>query len=127
VTTPQQAAAEVAERAGTIALQTRQRVAGVVENMAWLPCPHCGERVDVFGSGGGQSVVDALSHAFGTDIPLLGQIPLDPGLVSAGDSGVPFVLSHPDAPASLELFRIADSLAIRERSLVGRPLGLQPV
>ena len=44
VTTPQQAAAEVAERAGTIGLQTRQRVAGVVENMAWLPCPHCGER-----------------------------------------------------------------------------------
>ena len=56
-----------------------------------------------------------------------GQIPLDPGLVSAGDTGVPFVLSHPDAPASLELFRIADALAIRERSLVGRPLGLQPV
>lgn len=126
VTTPQLAAAEVAERAGTIALQTRQRVAGVIENMAWLPCPHCGERVDVFGSGGGQVVVDALSRAFGTEIPLLGQIPLDPGLVSAGDTGMPFVLSHPNAPASLELIRIAESLAIRERSLVGRPLGLQP-
>ncbi len=126
VTTPQLAAAEVAERAGTIALQTRQRVAGVIENMAWLPCPHCGERVDVFGSGGGQVVVDALSHAFGTEIPLLGQIPLDPGLVSAGDAGMPFVLSHPNAPASIELSRIAESLAIRERSLVGRPLGLQP-
>jgi ATP-binding protein involved in chromosome partitioning len=126
VTTPQLAAAEVAERAGTIALQTRQRVAGVIENMAWLPCPHCGERVDVFGSGGGQVVVDALSRAFGTEIPLLGQIPLDPGLVSAGDAGVPFVLSQPNAPASLELIRIAESLAIRERSLVGRPLGLQP-
>jgi ATP-binding protein involved in chromosome partitioning len=116
----------VAERAGTIALQTHQRVAGVVENMAWLPCPHCGERVDVFGTGGGQVVVDALSRAFGTDIPLLGQIPLDPGLVAAGDAGVPFVLSHPNAPASLELTRIAESLAVRERSLVGRPLGLQP-
>ena len=127
VTTPQQAAAEVAERAGTVALQTRQRVAGVIENMAWLPCPHCGERVDVFGSGGGQTVVNALSHAFGTQIPLLGQIPLDPGLVSAGDTGLPYVLSHPDAPASVELARIADALAIRERSLVGRPLGLQPV
>jgi ATP-binding protein involved in chromosome partitioning len=126
VTTPQLAAAEVAERAGTIALQTRQRVAGVVENMAWLPCPHCGERVDVFGTGGGQLVVDALSRAFGTDIPLLGQVPLDPGLVSAGDAGVPFVLSHPHAPASLELTRIAESLAIHERGLVGRPLGLQP-
>jgi ATP-binding protein involved in chromosome partitioning len=126
VTTPQLAAAEVAERAGTMALQTHQRVAGVVENMAWLPCPHCGERVDVFGTGGGQLVVDALSRAFGTDIPLLGQVPLDPGLVSAGDAGVPFVLSHPHAPASVELSRIAESLAIRERSLVGRPLGLQP-
>ncbi|HTC69611.1 MAG TPA: Mrp/NBP35 family ATP-binding protein [Acidothermaceae bacterium] len=126
VTTPQLAAAEVAERAGTMALQTHQRVAGVVENMAWLPCPHCGERVDVFGTGGGQLVVDALSRAFGTDIPLLGQVPLDPGLVGAGDAGVPFVLSHPKAPASLELTRIAESLAIRERSLVGRPLGLQP-
>jgi ATP-binding protein involved in chromosome partitioning len=126
VTTPQLAAAEVAERAGTVALQTRQRVAGVIENMAWLPCPHCGDRVDVFGSGGGQRVVDALTRAFGTAIPLLGQIPLDPGLVSAGDAGVPFVLSHPQAPASIELARIAESLAIRERGLVGRPLGLQP-
>jgi hypothetical protein len=126
VTTPQLAAAEVAERAGTVALQTRQRVAGVIENMAWLPCPHCGDRVDVFGSGGGQKVVDALTRAFGTEIPLLGQIPLDPGLVSAGDAGVPFVLSHPQAPASIELARGAVSLAIRERGLVGRRLGLQP-
>jgi ATP-binding protein involved in chromosome partitioning len=126
VTTPQLAAAEVAERAGTVALQTHQRVAGVIENMAWLPCPHCGDRVDVFGSGGGQKVVDALTRAFGTEIPLLGQIPLDPGLVSAGDAGVPFVLSHPQAPASIELLRVAESLAIRERGLVGRRLGLQP-
>ena len=126
VTTPQLAAAEVAERAGTIALQTRQRVAGVIENMAWLPCPHCGERVDVFGSGGGQRVVDALSRAFGTDIPLLGQVPLDPGLVAAGDAGTPYVFSNPQAPASIELTRIAHALAIRERGLVGRPLGLQP-
>jgi ATP-binding protein involved in chromosome partitioning len=126
VTTPQLAASEVAERAGTVALQTRQRVAGVIENMAWLPCPHCGERVDVCGSGGGAAVVGALSRAFGTEIPLLGQVPLDPGLVAAGDTGVPFVMSHPDAPAAVELLRIADALAVRERSLVGRPLGLQP-
>ncbi|MDQ1486230.1 MAG: ATP-binding protein involved in chromosome partitioning [Actinomycetota bacterium] len=126
VTTPQLAAAEVAERAGTVALQTRQRITGVVENMAWLPCPHCGDRVDVFGSGGGQRVVSALSRAFGTDVPMLGQIPLDPAMVTAGDAGVPFVLSHPDSPAALELLGIADSLAVRERGLVGRPLGLQP-
>src|SRR5246127_3328317 len=56
VTTPQLAAAEVAERAGAIATQTRQRVAGVIENMSYLLCPHCGEQMDVFGSGGGQAV-----------------------------------------------------------------------
>ncbi len=58
VTTPQQAAAEVAERAGSIAVQTHQKIVGVIENMAGLPCPHCGEMVDVFGTGGGQPVAD---------------------------------------------------------------------
>jgi ATP-binding protein involved in chromosome partitioning len=127
ITTPQLAAAEVAERAGTIALQTKQRVAGVIENMAWLPCPHCDERVDVFGSGGGEAVVQALTRAFGVNVPLLGQVPLDPRIVSGGDSGEPFVLAYPDSPAAAELTKIADALAIREDGLVGRPLGLQPV
>jgi len=126
VTTPQLAAAEVAERAGTIALQTRQRVAGVVENMAWLPCPHCDERVDVFGSGGGDAVVAALSRSFGVPIPLLGQVPLDPRIVTGGDEGLPFVLAHPDTPAAAVLVKIAESLAVRKRGLVGRPLDLQP-
>ena len=75
VTTPQQAAAEVAERAGTIALQTHQRVAGVIENMAWLPCPHCDERVEVFGSGGGEQVASGLSRSLGAEVPLLGRRP----------------------------------------------------
>jgi ATP-binding protein involved in chromosome partitioning len=126
VTTPQLAAAEVAERAGTIALQTRQRVAGVIENMSWLPCPHCDERVDVFGSGGGQAVVAALTRAFGVQVPLLGQIPIDPRIVSGGDEGLPFVLAHPQAPAAVQLLAVAESLAVRERGLAGRPLGLQP-
>jgi ATP-binding protein involved in chromosome partitioning len=127
VTTPQQAAAEVAERAGSISAQTHQRVAGVIENMSWLPCPHCGERVEVFGSGGGLAVTSALSRILGTDVPLLGQIPLDPALVAAGDNGVPFVHAHPAAAAAVELAAIADKLAIRERGLLGRSLGLQPV
>ncbi len=128
MTTPQQAAAEVAERAGTIALQTRQRVAGVIENMAWLPCPHCGERVDVFGSGGGQTRRRAHCHTRSAPrFRCSARSRSTPDWLRAGDTGVPFVLSHPDAPASVELFRIADALAIRERSLVGRPLGLQPV
>lgn len=127
VTTPQLAAAEVAERAGTVALQTKQRIAGVIENMAYLPCPHCGERVDVFGSGGGPAVAAALSHAFRAEVPLLGQIPLDPRIVAGGDTGMPFVLAEPDAPAALELRKISDALAIRKLGLVGRPLTVQPV
>jgi ATP-binding protein involved in chromosome partitioning len=127
VTTPQQAAAEVAERAGSISAQTHQRVAGVIENMSWLPCPHCGERVEVFGSGGGLAVTSALSRILGTTVPLLGQIPLDPALVSSGDAGVPFVQAQPESLAARELAAIAEKLAVRERGLLGRALGLQPV
>ena len=126
VTTPQQAAAEVAERAGTIALQTHQQIAGVVENMSWLPCPHCGERVDVFGSGGGQAVADGLSRSLGAPVPLLGQVPLDTRLREGGDSGRPLVLDDPDAPASQVLQHVADQLGQRARGLVGRSLGLTP-
>jgi ATP-binding protein involved in chromosome partitioning len=127
VTTPQQAAAEVAERAGSISTQTHQRVAGVIENMSWLPCPHCGERLEVFGSGGGLAVTSALSRILGTEVPLLGQIPLDPALVSSGDAGLPFVYAQPEAPAAVELAAIAEKLSVRQRGLLGRSLGLQPV
>ncbi|HJY24360.1 MAG TPA: Mrp/NBP35 family ATP-binding protein, partial [Actinomycetes bacterium] len=89
VTTPQQAAAEVAARAGTIALQTRQHIVGVVENMSWLPCPHCGERTDVFGTGGGTAVAAGLTRALGVDVPLLGQVPIDVRLREGSDAGVP--------------------------------------
>src|SRR5687767_13808444 len=94
VTTPQQAAAEVAERAGAIALQTRQRVAGVIENMSWLAMPD-GSRMDVFGAGGGKVVAESLSRAVGAEVPLLGQIPLDPRLVESGDNGKPMVTAIP--------------------------------
>jgi ATP-binding protein involved in chromosome partitioning len=127
VTTPQLAAREVAERAGAVALQTRLRLAGVIENMAGLPCPHCGELVDVFGSGGGQAVADSLSQLLGAPVPLLGSVPIDPRLREGGDSGVPIVLAEPQAPAAIALRSIADSLAGRTRSLVGRPLTLTPV
>jgi ATP-binding protein involved in chromosome partitioning len=126
VTTPQQAAAEVAERAGTIALQTHQRIAGVVENMSYLPCPHCDERVEVFGSGGGQSVADGLSRSVGAPVPLLGQVPLDMRLREGGDSGRPLVLDDPAAPASQALQGIADKLGTRARGLAGRMLDLSP-
>jgi ATP-binding protein involved in chromosome partitioning len=125
VTTPQSAAAEVAERAGAIALQTRQRIVGVVENMSGLVLPD-GSTMQVFGEGGGRQVAESLTRAVGADVPLLGQIPLDPALVTAGDSGVPLVLSAPDSAAARELRGVADKLAARRRGLAGMSLGLDP-
>jgi ATP-binding protein involved in chromosome partitioning len=127
VTTPQLAAAEVAERAGAIAMQTHQRIAGVVENMSYLVCPHCGEQIDVFGSGGGETVAEALTRISGAPVPLLGQVPIDVRLREGGDAGMPLVLSDPDSPAGLQLRKIADGLAGRGRGLAGRSLGLSPV
>ncbi|MBP2707650.1 Mrp/NBP35 family ATP-binding protein [Microbispora sp. RL4-1S] len=127
VTTPQQAAAEVAERAGSIAAQTHQQIAGVIENMAWLPCPHCDERIQVFGEGGGQTVADALTRTLGSRVPLLGQVPIDMRLREGGDEGKPLVLTDPDAPAAAELRRIAAGLGKRSNSLKGMKLDLSPV
>ena len=126
VTTPQLAAAEVAERAGAIVTQTRQRITGVIENMSYLVCPHCGEQMDVFGSGGGEAVAAALSQLTGTTVPLLGQIPLDTRLREGGDNGTPLVLSDPSSPAALQLAKIADALSSRGRGLAGRMLNLSP-
>ncbi|MFB9731228.1 Mrp/NBP35 family ATP-binding protein [Ornithinimicrobium kibberense] len=125
VTTPQQAAAEVAERAGSIALQTHQRIVGVVENMSWLEMPD-GSRQELFGSGGGQVVADSLSRSIGAEVPLLGQVPLDVTLREGGDTGRPVVLSHPDSPAATALRGIARQLARRGRGLAGRKLGITP-
>jgi ATP-binding protein involved in chromosome partitioning len=126
VTTPQAAAAEVAERAGTIALQTHQRIAGVVENMSGFPCPHCDEVVDVFGSGGGRRVADALSRSVGAEVPLLAQVPLDPRVREGGDDGRPLVLSDPTAPAATALTAVATALGRRQRGLAGLSLSISP-
>src|SRR6516164_5989076 len=99
VTTPQTAAAEVAERAGAIALQTHQRLLGVVENMSWLELP-TGERMEIFGTGGGAAVAESLTRLVGAPVPLLGQVPLDTRLREAGDCGQPIVLADPTAPAA---------------------------
>jgi ATP-binding protein involved in chromosome partitioning len=125
VTTPQLAAREVAERAGSIALQTHQQIVGVVENMSWLELPD-GTRMDLFGTGGGAAVAESLSQLTGTNVPLLGQIPIDQRIREGGDEGRPFVLSDPDSPASIALRGVADRLAQRQGSLVGRSLGLAP-
>ncbi|MGI8535100.1 MAG: Mrp/NBP35 family ATP-binding protein [Mycobacteriales bacterium] len=126
VTTPQLAAQEVAERAGAIALQTHQRIAGVVENMSYLECPHCDERIDVFGTGGGQAVASSLSQRLGAPVPLLGQIPIDVRLREGGDSGQPLVLSDPEATASRALLEVTRALIGKPRGLAGMSLGLSP-
>ena len=126
VTTPQLAAREVAERAGSIALQTHQQIVGVVENMSWLDLPD-GSRMELFGAGGGAAVAEALGRATGTRVPLLGQIPLDPRVREGGDAGTPVVLTAPESPAAKALRQVAEALAARQRSLVGRSLGLAPV
>ncbi|GAB2444615.1 Mrp/NBP35 family ATP-binding protein [Nocardioides hungaricus] len=130
VTTPQEAAAEVAERAGTMASMMHQRVVGVVENMSYLPCPHCspadGHRLEIFGSGGGSRVAATLSARFGYDVPVLGQIPIDTSLRAGGDAGLPIVGSDPIAPAARVLVEVAERLAGRGRGLAGMQLGLTP-
>lgn len=123
VTTPQLAAAEVAERAGSIALQTRQRIAGVVENMSWLDLPD-GSRMELYGSGGGQTVADSLTRAVGATVPLLGQIPIEQGLREASDEGTPIVLRDPDSASAKALIEVADKLAVRRRGLAGMSLGI---
>jgi ATP-binding protein involved in chromosome partitioning len=126
VTTPQLAAAEVAERAGAIVTQTHQRLAGVIENMSYLVCPHCGEQTELFGSGGGATVAAGLSRLSGAPVPLLGQVPMDVRLREGGDAGVPLVLGDPASPAALALRKIADELGTRSRGLAGRNLGISP-
>jgi ATP-binding protein involved in chromosome partitioning len=125
VTTPQLAAREVAERAGSLALQTHQQIVGVVENMSWLQLPD-GSRMELFGSGGGQAVADSLAALTGTRVPLLGQVPIDQRLREGGDDGAPVVIAAPDSTAAIALADIADALAKRQQSIVGRSLGLAP-
>ncbi len=129
ITTPQEAAAEVAERAGTMASMMHQRVVGVLENMSYLPCPHCEDgthRLEIFGSGGGARVAATLSQRFGYDVPVLGRIPLDPSLREGGDAGKPVVESDPTSVAANALRGVADTLAGRGRGLAGMQLGLTP-
>ena len=125
VTTPQSAAASVAERAGTMASMLHQRVVGVVENMSYLDTGD-GQRLEVFGSGGARQVATTLSARFGYEVPLLGEIPLDPKLREGGDAGVPIVSTYPESEATKALQEVADQLTGRSRGLAGMQLGLSP-
>ncbi len=131
VTTPQAAASEIAERAGTMADILHQRVAGVVENMSYLltTCPHCHEehRIDLFGSGGGAQAAGALSQRLGYEVPLLAEIPLERDFRAAGDAGTPLVELDRTRPSTAPLWSLAERLATTPRGLAGMPLGLTPV
>jgi ATP-binding protein involved in chromosome partitioning len=118
VTTPQDAARKVAERAGKMAVQTRLRVSGVIENMSFFVCPHCGERTAIFGEGGGHEAAQTLG------VSLLGQIPLIPAIRAGGDTGTPIVVSDPDSPAGVAFRDAARQLAKSTRTLLKKPLGL---
>lgn len=118
VTTPQEAARKVAERAGKMAAQTRLRVCGVIENMSYFVCPHCGEETAIFGEGGGEVAAQTL------DVPLLARVPLVPELRAGGDTGMPIVVSEPESPAGQVFREAARRLARETKTLVRKPLGL---
>lgn len=126
ITTPQEAAADVAVRSALVARQTGQRVIGVIENMSGLVQPD-GTVLDIFGSGGGELVAERLSDDEHGSVPLLGSVPLSPHYREAGDAGQPAVLTTPEDPAAAEILRIAAGLARAPRGLAGRMLGVSPV
>ena len=125
VTTPQAAAAEVAERTGLIATQTKQKVVGVIENMSYMPQAD-GSRLEIFGSGGGEIVSASLSETLGYEVPLLAQVPFDEALLQGGDRGEPLVLGAPEHPAAQALLKLGEELANRSRNLVGKMLPVSP-
>ncbi len=123
VTTPQAAAADVAERSGVVARQTGQRVIGVVENMAGLVQPD-GSVLHLFGEGGGDETAARLSRGQDVPVPVLGRVPLSVPLREGGDTGVPVVLGAPEDPAAVALRAVAGSITTMGRGLAGRKLGL---
>ncbi|ROR31064.1 ATP-binding protein involved in chromosome partitioning [Curtobacterium sp. JUb34] len=123
VTTPQAAAADVAERSGIVARQTGQRVIGVIENMAGLVQPD-GSVLHLFGEGGGAETAARLSRGQDTPVPVLGSVPLSVPLREGGDTGLPVVLAAPEDPAAVALAAIADGITTMGRGLAGRKLGL---
>jgi ATP-binding protein involved in chromosome partitioning len=118
VTTPQEAARTVAERAGKMAERTNLRAVGVIENMSFYVCPHCGEREHLFGEGGGAIAAETLG------VRLLAQVPLEPALREGGDMGSPIVVRDPGSPAAVALREAAIAVRQTVTTKVGKPLTL---
>jgi len=111
VTTPQPSASDVAVRSGLVALQVPMKVRGVVENMSYYE--HKGEKLEIFGRGGGERVSEQLTEALGCDVPLMAQLPLEPELRETGEAGRPAVL---DADGALRTDGVgAEFTALAER------------
>ena len=104
VTTPQNVALADVRRGAAMFERLNVQILGIVENMSYFICPH-GDKVEIFRSGGGKVISEKLG------VPLLGQIPIDPEICDAGDSGVPIVASHPDSPQSKAFRQVAERLA----------------
>jgi len=101
VTTPQEVSLIDARRAANMAKKMEVPKIGMVENMSGLICPHCGERIDLFGRGGGARITTEL------EVDFLGEVPIDPKAREGGDTGTPIVLTNPDAQISKAFFAIA--------------------
>jgi ATP-binding protein involved in chromosome partitioning len=124
VTTPQVAAAEVAERAGRIAHQLKQHIVGVIENMSAYEDSATGAKIALFGEGGGAETSRRLSTLVGAEVPLVAQIPFNQELREGGDEGAPIVWRNPDSNAAQGFFSVVDKLAPRKKSLLGVRLGV---
>jgi ATP-binding protein involved in chromosome partitioning len=104
VTTPQDVATGDALRGAKMFMRVGVPVLGIVENMSWFECPHCGKPTPLFGAGGGQRLADELA------IPLLGQIPLYPRILAGGDTGQPIVEAEPDSAAARAMAGLAEKV-----------------
>ena len=124
VTTPQLSASEVAERSGAVGLQTGQAVFGVIENMSYLELD--GEKIEIFGSGGGELVAKSLGVLSKVDVPVIGKVPISIPLREGADSGRPLLEFFPADPAAVEITSIASLIASQGRSLAGKKLKLDP-
>ncbi len=104
VTTPQDVALLDSRKSLVFGAETNIPIIGIIENMSGFVCPHCGEVTNIFKTGGGEATAKEMNVQF------LGRIPIEPGIVDAGDSGIPIVLGHPDSASSKAFGTIVDKI-----------------